>query len=122
MARRRAGDIPRQRFDLSPVISETVSYLSTEGHRDRSHLLARLLDLGGIDMSERKSATGEYLDARTMGAMLNINRESVYRAIARGELQAIRVGRSIRLPRAQLDALLIDGTCDARSQAEQDEW
>ena len=72
-------------------------------------------------MSERKTATGEYLDPRTMGAMLNINRESVYRAIARGELQAIRVGRSIRLPRAQLDVLLTGG-CDADNQAEQDEW
>ena len=56
-----------------------------------------------------------------MGAMLNINRESVYRAIARGDLQAIRVGRSIRLPRAQLDALVIGGNCDADNQAEHDE-
>ena len=64
-------------------------------------------------MSERKTATGEYLDARTMGAMLNINRESVYRAIARGDLQAIRVGRSIRLPRAQLETLLVDCGDDA---------
>ena len=73
-------------------------------------------------MSQKKTATGEYLDPRTMGAMLNINRESVYRAIARGELQAIRVGRAIRLPRAQLDALLIGGNCDADNKAEQDEW
>jgi excisionase family DNA binding protein len=73
-------------------------------------------------MSERKTATGEFVTARIMGAMLNINRESVYRAIARGELQAIRVGRSIRLPRAQLDTLLIDGNCDADHQGEQDEW
>ncbi len=73
-------------------------------------------------MSERKTATGEYLDARTMGAMLNINRESVYRAIARGDLQAIRVGRSIRLPRAQPDTLLTGGNRDADNQAEQDDW
>ena len=72
-------------------------------------------------MSERKSSSGEYVSARTMGAMLNINRESVYRAIARGELQAIRVGRSIRLPRAQLDALLIEGNRDADNQAERDD-
>jgi excisionase family DNA binding protein len=83
---------------------------------------ACLLKFGGDVMSQKKTATGEYLDPRTMGAMLNINRESVYRAIARGELQAIRVGRSIRLPRAQLDTLLIDGNCDADHQGEQDEW
>lgn len=58
-------------------------------------------------MSERKSSSGAYLDARAFGELLDLNRESVYRAIARGDLQAVRVGRSIRLPRAQLDALLI---------------
>jgi excisionase family DNA binding protein len=62
-------------------------------------------------MSERKTATGEYLNPRAFGELLDLNRESVYRAIARGDLRAVRVGRSIRLPRAQLDALLI-GTDD----------
>ena len=67
-------------------------------------------------MSERKTANGTYLDARAFGELLDLNRESVYRAIARGELQAVRVGRSIRLPRAQLDNLLIgsDDELDAR--------
>ena len=64
-------------------------------------------------MSERKTASGEFLDARAFGALLDLNRESVYKAIARGELKALRVGRVIRLPRAQLDALLI-GNDDAR--------
>jgi excisionase family DNA binding protein len=62
-------------------------------------------------MSERKTATGEFLDARAFGELLDLNRESVYRAIARGDLRAVRVGRAIRLPRAQLDSLLI-GTDD----------
>jgi excisionase family DNA binding protein len=57
-------------------------------------------------MSERKTATGEFLDARAFGELLDLNRESVYRAIARGDLRAVRVGRAIRLPRAQIDALL----------------
>jgi excisionase family DNA binding protein len=63
-------------------------------------------ETGGVRMSERKTATGEYLDPRAFGELLDLNRESVYRAIARGDLQAVRVGRSIRLPRAQLDTLL----------------
>jgi excisionase family DNA binding protein len=58
-------------------------------------------------MSERKTATGEFLDPRAFGRLLDLNRESIYRAIARGDLQAVRVGRSIRLPRAQLDSLVI---------------
>ncbi len=57
-------------------------------------------------MSERKASSGEFLDARAFGELLDLNRESIYRAISRGELQAVRVGRAIRLPRAQLDALL----------------
>ena len=72
-------------------------------------------------MSQRKTATGEYLDPRAFGELLDLNRESVYRAIARGDLRAVRVGRSIRLPRAQIDALLIEGSRDADNQAENDE-
>jgi excisionase family DNA binding protein len=57
-------------------------------------------------MSQRKTSSGEFLDARAFGELLDLNRESIYRAISRGELQAVRIGRAIRLPRAQLDALL----------------
>lgn len=73
-------------------------------------------------MSERKVSSGEYLSPRAFAELLDVNRETVYRAIARGDLQAaVRVGRSIRLPRAQIDALLIETTTDADRQAEQDE-
>jgi excisionase family DNA binding protein len=48
------------------------------------------------------------MSPRAFAELLDMNRESVYRAIASGDLRAVRVGRSIRLPRAQLDALLID--------------
>ena len=60
-------------------------------------------------MSERKTATGEFLDPRAFGKILDLNRESIYRAISRGELRAIRIGRAIRLPRDQLDDLLAEG-------------
>ena len=49
------------------------------------------------------------LDPRAFGELLDLNRESVYRAISRGELQAVRVGRAIRLPRSQLADLLVQG-------------
>jgi len=71
-------------------------------------------------MSERKVSSGEFLSPRAFAELLDLNRESVYRALARSELQAVRVGRSIRLPRAQLDALLIEGNRDADNQAEND--
>ena len=58
-------------------------------------------------MSERKTATGEFLDARAFGELLDMNRESIYRAISRGDLIAIRVGKSLRLPKNQIEDLLI---------------
>ena len=60
-------------------------------------------------MSERKTSSGEFLDPRAFGELLDLNRESVYRAISRGELQAVRVGRAIRLPRSQLADSLLEG-------------
>ncbi len=71
-------------------------------------------------MSERKTATGEFLDARAFGKLLDMNRESIYRACANGTLRFLKVGHAIRLPRAQIDALLIEGNRDADNQAEHD--
>jgi excisionase family DNA binding protein len=42
--------------------------------------------------------------------LLDLNRESVYRALAKSELQAVRVGRSICLPRSQIADLLAEGS------------
>ena len=73
-------------------------------------------------MSERKISSGEFLSPRAFAELLDVNRETIYRAIARGDLQAaVRVGRSIRLPRAQLDALLIEANTDADVQLEHDD-
>ena len=61
-------------------------------------------------MSLKKTQpTGEYLNARAFGELIDLSRESVYRAVARGDLQAVRIGRTLRLPRKQLDSLLADG-------------
>ena len=59
-------------------------------------------------MSRKKqSPTGEYLSPFQMGLTLDLCEETVYRLIARGELAAVRVGRRLRLPRSQLDSLLV---------------
>ena len=61
-------------------------------------------------MSLKKTEpTGDYLDARSFGELLDLNRESIYRAVARGDLQAVKIGRSIRLPRSQLENLMAKG-------------
>jgi excisionase family DNA binding protein len=46
------------------------------------------------------------LTAREAAAILRIGRNQLYQAIARGQLDAIRIGRSIRIPKHALLALL----------------
>lgn len=73
-------------------------------------------------MSERKpEPTGEFLDPKSFAKILDLHRESIYRGIASGDLVAVKIRGAIRLPRAQIDALLIEGNCDASNQAENDD-
>jgi excisionase family DNA binding protein len=51
-------------------------------------------------------ALPEVLTAREAAAVLRIGRNQLYQAVARGDLGAIRIGRSIRIPRYALLALL----------------
>jgi excisionase family DNA binding protein len=48
----------------------------------------------------------EVLTAREAAAILRIGRNQLYQAIARGELPGIRIGRSIRIPKHAMVALL----------------
>ena len=66
-------------------------------------------------MSQRKKTpTGDFLNPLAFAELLDLNRETIYRGVARGDLEAIRIGRVIRLPRSQLDALLIGRNRDAQ--------
>ena len=65
------------------------------------------LDLAG-------SSTGalailpEVLTAREAAAILRVGRNQLYQAVARGQLGAVRIGRSIRIPKqALLDLLTV---------------
>jgi len=44
----------------------------------------------------------EVLTAREAAAILRVGRNQLYQAVARGQLGAIRIGRSIRIPRQAL--------------------
>jgi excisionase family DNA binding protein len=66
-------------------------------------------------------ALPEVLTAREAAAILRIGRNQLYQAVARGELGAIRIGRSIRIPRQALLALLastgpLTASCDEQSR------
>jgi excisionase family DNA binding protein len=48
----------------------------------------------------------EVLTAREAAAILRVGRNQLYQAVARGELAAVRIGRSIRIPKHALLDLL----------------
>ena len=48
----------------------------------------------------------EVLTVREAAAALRVGRNQLYQAVARGELGAIRIGRSIRIPKQALVDLL----------------
>jgi excisionase family DNA binding protein len=48
----------------------------------------------------------ELLRVSKVAAMLRVSKMTIYRLIRAGQLQAIRVGESLRLPRAAVQAFL----------------
>jgi excisionase family DNA binding protein len=60
------------------------------------------LVLAGSSMS----TLPEVLTAREAAAILRVGRNQLYQAVARGQLGAVRIGRSIRIPKHALLALL----------------
>jgi excisionase family DNA binding protein len=81
---------------------------SDPGHRPQSHPPTTPRD--PVDLVDSPTTTlrtlPEVLTAREAAAILRIGRNQLYQAVARGELGAIRIGRSIRIPRQALLALL----------------
>jgi excisionase family DNA binding protein len=83
------------------------------GDRPHAHLPpspTAPLDLAGSSTS----ALPEVLTAREAAAILRVGRNQLYQAVARGELGAVRIGRSIRIPKqALLDLLATAGLLPA---------
>ena len=64
-------------------------------------------DLAGSSTSALATLP-EVLTAREAAAILRIGRNQLYQAVARGEVGAVRIGRSIRIPKqALLDLLTV---------------
>jgi excisionase family DNA binding protein len=63
--------------------------------------------VGLVDSSTSALAMGpEVLTVREAAAILRVGRNQLYQAVARGQLGAIRIGRSIRIPKHALLNLL----------------
>ena len=55
-----------------------------------------------MSRSKQWDRSDEFLTAWQFAELLNLCEESIYRAHRRGQLEAVRVGRSIRFPTSQL--------------------
>jgi len=64
-----------------------------------------VLDLAGSSTSALATLP-EVLTVREAAAILRVGRNQLYQAIARGELGAVHIGRSIRIPKQALLDLL----------------
>jgi excisionase family DNA binding protein len=64
-----------------------------------------VLDLAGSSTGALATLP-EVLTAREAAAILRVGRNQLYQAIGRGEVGAVRIGRSIRIPRQALLTLL----------------
>jgi excisionase family DNA binding protein len=68
--------------------------------------LARGPGRPGRLLHQRTAMLPEVLTACEAAAILRVGRNQLYQAVARGQLGAIRIGRSIRIPRQALLGLL----------------
>jgi excisionase family DNA binding protein len=78
------------------------------GHRPRgqpSTVPTASSDLAGSSTSAL-ARLPEVLTAPEAAAILRVGRNQLYQAVARGELGAVRIGRSIRIPKHAMVALL----------------
>lgn len=55
---------------------------------------------------ETATVQPEYLDYKQIEVYCGLSRTSVWRAIKAGRLEAVKIGRSVRVRRADLDAYL----------------
>jgi excisionase family DNA binding protein len=68
---------------------------------------------------DRLARLPEVLTAREAAAILRVGRNQLYQAVARGELGAIRIGRSIRIPKHALLDLLTPGSPPGRASGDE---
>jgi excisionase family DNA binding protein len=76
---------------------------------DRPHTQPPPSPTAPLDLDGSSSALAtlpEVLTVREAAAILRVGRNQLYQAIARGELDAVRIGRSIRIPKHALLDLL----------------
>lgn len=62
-------------------------------------------------------AAARFLTVAEVADLLRLSRMTVYRLVADGELPALRVGKSYRVPQSALDAFIAERMSSGESQA-----
>ena len=79
----------------------------TPGPGDRPHAQLLTSPTAPLDLAGSSTTTlPEVLTAREAAAILRVGRNQLYQAVARGQLGAVRIGRTIRIPKQALLDLL----------------
>jgi excisionase family DNA binding protein len=95
----------------APLVQEHP-WAPTPDHGDHPHAQPPTSATAPLDLAVGSSSTStlatlpEVLTAREAAAILRVGRNQLYQAVARGELGAVRIGRSIRIPKQALLDLL----------------
>jgi excisionase family DNA binding protein len=57
-------------------------------------------------MDETAGALAQYFTVSEVAVALRVSKMTVYRLVSAGELPAVKIGRSVRLPRDEVDRYL----------------
>ncbi len=63
-------------------------------------------------MSEHTQGTPRFLTVAEVADVMRVSKMTVYRMVHSGQLPAVRMGRSFRVPRKAVDDLINEGLAD----------
>jgi excisionase family DNA binding protein len=94
----------------APPCQETHRWRPTHAPGDRPQAQPPGSPDAPIDPASTLATLPEVLTAREAAAVLRVGRNQLYQAVARGQLRAVRIGRTIRIPTQALLDLLATGS------------
>lgn len=72
-------------------------------------------------MAEQDGTRTRFLTVTEVAEMIRVSRMTVYRWVQNGDLPAVRVGRSVRVPEQAVDVFLQQSAAHPRWQTEDDD-
>lgn len=76
---------------------------------------ARVARRAALAAEAHPAPTGEFLTVAEVGERLRIGRTGAYQLVSRGELETVRIGRTVRVPAASLARFIATHTAQPRN-------